>query len=59
MYKIYRDGKVLTDMGVMTRTLKVERQALTKRLNTVPAVHDLFICNQFEWISRSVWLCNE
>ena len=56
---IYRDAKLLNDKGVMLQTLTIERWVLTWSLHTVPAIHDLFTPNQFDWMSRSKGCYNE
>ena len=40
-FQVYSDAKFLTDKGVMTRTLTLERRVLTGSLPTMPEIHNL------------------
>ena len=42
----------LTDKGVMTRTLTLERQVLTGSLPTMPEIHNLFTRHRLEWTAH-------
>ena len=45
-------AKFLTDKGVMTRTLTLERRVLTGSLSTMPEIHNLFTRHRLEWTAR-------
>ena len=51
-FQVYSDAKFLTDKGVMTRTLTLERRVLTGSLPTMPEIHNLFIMHRFEYTAR-------
>ena len=51
-FHVYSDAKFLTDKGVMTRTLTLERRVLTGSLPTMPEIHNLFTRHRLEWTAR-------
>ncbi|TMX03693.1 hypothetical protein EJD97_014822 [Solanum chilense] len=51
---IYTDIKLPNDKGVMTRTLTLERQVLTRSPPTMPAIHEIFTRHRLEWKARDV-----
>ena len=51
-FQVYSDAKFLTDKGVMTRTLPLERRVLTGSLPTMPEIHNLFTKHRLEWTAR-------
>ena len=51
-FQVYSDGMFLTDKGVMTRTLTLERRVLTGSLPTMPEIHNLFTRHRLEWTAR-------
>ena len=51
-FQVYSDAKFLTDKGVMTRTLTLERRVLTGSLSTMPEIHNLFTKHRLEWTAR-------
>ncbi len=53
-FQVYSDAKFLTDKGVMTRTLTLERRVLTGSLPTMPEIHNLFTRHRLEWTTRSL-----
>ena len=48
-FQVYSDAKFLTDKGVMTQTLTLERRVLTGSLPTMPEIHNLFTRHRLEW----------
>ena len=50
-FQVYSDAKFLTDKGVMTRTLTLERRLLTGSLPTME-IHNLFTRHRLEWTAR-------
>ena len=48
-FQVYSDAKFLTDKGVMTQTLTLERRVLTRSLPTMPEIHNLFTRHRLEW----------
>ena len=51
-FKVFSDAKFLTDKGVMTQTLTLERRVLTRSLPTMPEIHNLFTRHRLEWTAR-------
>ena len=51
-FQVYSDAKFLTDKGVMTRTLILERRVLTGSLPMMPEIHNLFTRHRLEWTAR-------
>ena len=51
-FQVYSDAKFLTDKGVMTRTLTLERRVLTRSLLTMPEIHNVFTRHRLEWTAR-------
>ncbi|XP_069152623.1 uncharacterized protein, partial [Solanum lycopersicum] len=51
-FQVYFDTKFLTDKGVMTRTLTLERRVLTGSLPSMPEIHNLFTRHHLEWTTR-------
>ena len=51
-FQVYSDAKFLTDEGVMTRTLTLERRVLTRSLPSMPEIHNLFTRHRLEWTAR-------
>ena len=51
-FQVYSDAKFLTDKGVMTRTLTLERRVLIKSLLSMPEIHNLFTRHRLEWTVR-------
>ena len=51
-FQVYFDAKFLTDKGVMSRTLTLERRVLIGSLLTMPEIHNLFTRHCLEWTSR-------
>ena len=51
-FQVYSDAKFLTDKGVMTRTLTLERRVLTGSLPKMPEIHNLFTRHCLEWTAR-------
>ena len=51
-FKIYSDAMFLTDKGLMTRTLTLERRVLTGSLPTMPEIHNLCTRHRLEWTAR-------
>ena len=51
-FQVYSDAKFLTDKGVMTRTLTLERRVLIGSLLTMPEIHNLFTRHHLEWTAR-------
>ena len=51
-FQVYSDAKFLTDKGVNTRILTLERRVLIGSLPTMPEIHNLFIRHRLEWIAR-------
>ena len=51
-FQVYSDAKFLTDKGVITRTLTLERRVLTGSLPTMPEIHNLFTRSRLEGIAR-------
>ena len=51
-FQVYSDAKFLTDKGVMTRTLTLERRVLTGSLPTMPKIHNLFTKHRLKWTAR-------
>ena len=47
-FQVYSDVKFLTDKGVITRTLTLERRVLTRSLLTMPEIHNLFTRHRLE-----------
>ena len=47
-FQVYSDAKFLTDKGVMTRTLTLERRVLTGSLRMMPEIHNLFTRHRLE-----------
>ena len=50
--KVYSDAKILTDKGVMTRTVNLEQHVLTGSLPMMPEIHNLFTRHRLEWTAR-------
>ena len=53
-FQVYSDAKFLTEKGVMTRTLTLERRVLPGSLPTMPEIHRLFTKHHLEWTVRSL-----
>ncbi|TMW82926.1 hypothetical protein EJD97_003840 [Solanum chilense] len=51
-FQVYYNAKFLTDKGVMTRTLTLERRVVTGSLLTMPEIHNLFTKHRLEWTAR-------
>ena len=51
-FQVYSDAKFLTDKGMMTQTLTLERRVLTGSLPTMPEIHNLFTRHRLEWTAR-------
>ena len=51
-FQVYSDAKFLTDKGVMTQTLTLERRVLTGSLPMMPEIHNLFTRHRLEWTAR-------
>ena len=51
-FQVYSDAKFLTDKGVMTRTLTLERRVLTGSLPSMPEIHNLFTRHRLEWTAH-------
>ena len=51
-FQVYSDANFLTDKGVMTRTLTLERRVHTGSLPTMPEIHNLFTRHRLEWTAR-------
>ena len=51
-FQVYSDAKFLTDKGVMTWTLTLERGVLIGSLPTMPEIHNLFTRHRMEWTAR-------
>ena len=47
-FQVYSDAKFLTDKGVMTLTLTLERRVLIGSLPTMPEIHNLFTRHRLE-----------
>ncbi|TMW82757.1 hypothetical protein EJD97_005030, partial [Solanum chilense] len=58
-FQVYSDAMSLTDKGVMTRTLTLERRVLTGSLITMDEIHNLFTRNLLEWTARLLGRCSE
>ena len=50
--QVYSNAKFLTDKGVMTLTLTLERRVLIGSLPTMPEIHNLFTRHRLEWTTR-------
>ena len=51
-FQVYSDAKFLTDKGVMTRTLTLERRVLIGSLPTMSEIHNLFTRHRLERTAR-------
>ena len=51
-FQVYSDAKFLTDKGVMTQTLTLDRRVLTGSLPTMPEIHNLFTKHHLEWTAH-------
>ena len=51
-FQVYSDAKFLTNKGVMTRTLTLERMVITGSLQMMPEIYHLFIRHHLEWTAR-------
>ena len=51
-FQIYSDAKFLTNKGVMTRTLTLERRVLTRSIPSMPEIHNLFTRHRLEWTAH-------
>ncbi|TMW81878.1 hypothetical protein EJD97_007496 [Solanum chilense] len=58
-FQVYSDAKFLTDKGVMTQTLTLERWVLTGSLPTMREIHNLFTRHRLEWTTRMLGRYNE
>lgn len=47
-YDVYKDAKMLNEMGVITWLVKVERRVLTSSFHMVSEVHMLFNLHKFD-----------
>ena len=55
-FQVYSDAKFLTDKGVMTRTVTLERLVLIGSVPTMPEIHNLFTRHRLEWTARPLGL---
>ena len=51
-FQVYSDAKFLTDKGVMTRTLTLDRWVLTRSLPSMSEIHNLFTRHHLERTAR-------
>ena len=51
-FQVYSDSNFLNDKGVMTRTLTLEWQVLTRSLPTMTEIHNIFTSHRLEWTAR-------
>ena len=53
-FQVYSGANFLTDKGVMTRTLTLERRVLTRSLLSMPEIHNLFTRIRLKWTARTL-----